>query len=188
MARPAESGRAIHRGVVYVTKRRSLALSAATLALLLIGVPAPAATTAPQLGAAMPAKPLPLPYRPSADAAADIDAALKRAARSGKRVLIDFGANWCPDCRVFAGVVTMPAAQPFIRSHCELVLVDVGRMDHNMDLSARFGAAHPIGIPTILVVTPEGRLLNGDNEGALSNARSMAPQAIVDWLARWVRA
>ena len=39
--------------------------------------------------------------------------------------------------------------------------------------------------PTTLIVSPEGRLLNGEDMVALRDARSMTPQAVVDWLAHW---
>jgi thiol:disulfide interchange protein len=45
---------------------------------------------------------LPRPYNEQADPAQDIAAALKQAKADDKLVLLDFGANWCPDCLVLA--------------------------------------------------------------------------------------
>src|SRR6478672_8222530 len=79
-----------------------------------------AADTAPHVrlhsNAELPV-PLPLPYDEQANATAQVDAAFKRAKQTGKRVLIDFGGNWCPDCRILAGVMKLPEVRSFIDSH-----------------------------------------------------------------------
>ncbi len=44
-------------------------------------------------------------HDPFADPAADLEAAFKVARETNKRVLIQFGANWCPGCRVLGAVL-----------------------------------------------------------------------------------
>jgi len=155
------------------------------LALLVLPLAAPAEVPSPKLGPVELAQPLPLPYNLQADARADVDAALARAKSSGKRVLIDLGGNWCGDCRVFAGIMEVPEVKRFVDAHYEVVQVNVGRYDTNLDIPARFGLEKPRAAPTTLIVSPEGKLLNGDDLVALKDARSMTPQAVVDWLAHW---
>jgi len=149
--------------------------------------PALAGVTPPQVTASELAQPLPKPYDASANASADIDAALARAKVSGKRVLIDLGGNWCPDCRVLAGVAAIPEVKSYLDANFEVVFVDVGHFDKNMNVPARFGAPMPAGVPTVLVVTPDGTLVNGKQREDLDNDRSMTPQSIVDWLAQWTK-
>lgn len=58
---------------------------------------------APTPAAARPAattEPIREGYDPARDAKADIAAALAEAGRDGRPVLLDFGADWCPDCVV----------------------------------------------------------------------------------------
>jgi len=43
-------------------------------------------------------------FYPASDAPRDIDAAVAAARQDGKYVLLDFGADWCPDCRVLGGL------------------------------------------------------------------------------------
>ena len=155
------------------------------LALLAAPLLASAEVPSPQVGQPELAQPLPLPYDVNANAQAQIDAALARAKSSGKRVLVDLGGNWCGDCRVFAGILELPAVKKFVDAHYEVVLVNVGRYDTNLDVPARFGLDKPKAAPTTLIVSPQGKLLNGDDLVALKDARSMTPQAVVDWLAHW---
>jgi thiol-disulfide isomerase/thioredoxin len=155
------------------------------LALLAMPALALADVPAPHIGEPQLAQPLPLPYDVNANANADVDAALARAKATGKRVIIDLGGNWCGDCRVFAGILEVPAVKKFVDAHYEVVVVNVGRYDTNLDIPARFGLDKPKAAPTTLIVSADGKLLNGDDLVALKDARSMTPQAVVDWLAHW---
>lgn len=151
---------------------------------------AAAPVSAPRVGIAsfeaLP-KPLPLPYHAS-DAKAEIAAARARAVKAHKRLLIDLGGNWCLDCRLLAGTMELPQLRPFVAKHFEVVTVDVGRFDQNMDIPASYGIKGRLqGVPAVLIVDPKtNKLVNAGRETALADARSMTPQALADWLAGWV--
>lgn len=163
------------------------ALLAASLALGL-SAPALAQVEAPRVAitdlAQLPS-PLPLPYDETADAEAAVAAAFARAKAGGKRVLIDLGGNWCPDCRILAGMMELPEVKPFLEAHYAVVTVDVGRMNKNLQIPQRFGIEKLRGVPTVLVVEADGTLVNKTDSAELADARSKSPQAIVDWLARY---
>lgn len=128
------------------------------------------------------------PYDEGADADRAVDDALARAARDQKLVLIDLGGNWCPDCRILAGVMALPEVSKFVHAHYDVVSVDVGRFDKNLQIPARFGITDRLeGVPSVLIVTPDGKLVDRGHVAALADARTMTPQAIADWLASWAR-
>ena len=168
---------------------RPLAAGAA-LALLLAATPA-AAVSAPRMKIAsfdQLAQPLPLPYDEKADAGAQVAAAKARAKAGGKLLLIDLGGNWCLDCRILAGTMATPELKAFVARHYEVVTVDIGRMDRNLQIPAHYGITERLeGVPALLVVDPRrDRLLDRDRLWALADARHMTPQALADWLAQWV--
>ena len=116
-------------------------------------------------------------------------ATARARARAGhKLLLIDLGGNWCLDCRILAGTIELPEVRAFVRRHYELVTVDVGRFDKNLNVPARYGITDRLaGVPALLVVDPRtNRLLDAGHVAALADARSMTPQALADWLAQWV--
>ena len=131
-------------------------------------------------------RPLPSPYDARADATGQIDAALRRARASGKPVLINFGANWCPDCRVLAGVLELTEMRGWVARKFELVQVDVGEFDRNLDIADRF-TGKPLGaIPAVFVIDAKsGKLRNASSTLALGDPRIMKPQEIANWLAKW---
>lgn len=156
-----------------------------SLSLLTAVTGADAAVPAPDAGQVELVQPLPKPYDETLKGSEAVDQALARARLSGKRVLIELGGNWCPDCRVLGAVVSSPSVAAFVSEHFEQIAIDVGRFDKNLDVPARFGIAKLTGVPSVLVLSPEGELLNRDQIVSLGDARTMTPQAIADWLAQW---
>jgi thiol:disulfide interchange protein len=165
------------------------AVSSPALALLLFATPA-GSEPAPRLHARTLEQlaPLPLPYDERANAGAALAAARARAKAANRLLLIDFGGNWCADCRVLAGVMQQPEMRPFLRRHYEVLDVDVGLFDRNMDLIKHYGFEQVRGVPAVFIVNPTtDQLLNRKSIIALADARSMTPQSIADWLARWTK-
>lgn len=159
------------------------------LALLLLASPALAAAPVPKLSIAS-LQQLPIvtvrPYDEKADANAQVDRAFAKAKKSGKRVLIDLGGNWCPDCIVLANFLQLPEMRRFMDAHYEVAMVDVGRFDRNLQVPARFGFKTRLkGVPMLLIATPDGNLVNRDDVFATTNARGMTPKALADYLAKY---
>ena len=158
----------------------------------LLSVPAFAAP-APKVAAtsfAQLATPLPLPYDETANAKAQVAAAKARAKAAHKLLLIDLGGNWCLDCRLLAGTMELPELRAYLARHYEIVTVDVGRFDKNLDIAARYGLKDHFGggVPSVLIVDPKtDRLRNPGRTAALADARTLSPQALADWLARWTK-
>lgn len=134
------------------------------------------------------ARPLPLPYTETADADAEVAAARTRARKRHKLLLIDLGGNWCLDCRILAGVMETQPLKGWLNERFEIVTVDVGRFDKNQQIQRRFGIKDRLsGVPALMIVNPRsGKLLNAGHVTALADARSLTPQALADWFARWL--
>jgi len=160
-------------------------LIAAGLAPAFAEVPAPQMKAVTEM--AQLETPLPTPYDSRADAEALLAATIAKAKASGKRVLIDLGGNWCTDCRILAGVMELPELKPFVEKHYEVVSIDVGRMNKNLQIPSRYGVTKLVGVPTILIVDTNGKLINATNSADLADARSMNPQGIANWLARFAK-
>src|SRR3569833_404746 len=112
-------------------------------AALAISLAAPVgAATAPRLPITsfeQLAKPLPLPYDETANAKAVVAAARARARKAHKLLQIDLGGNWCLDCRLLNATIAVPVLKAFVDRHYEVVTVNIGRYDANMDIPAAFG-------------------------------------------------
>ena len=158
---------------------------------LLLATPALAAVPTPKLTIAS-LQQLPIvtmrPYDEKANANAQVDRAFAKAKKSGKRVLIDLGGNWCPDCIVLANFLELPEMRRFMGAHYEVAMVDVGRFDRNLQVPARFGFKTRLkGVPTLLIATPDGKLVNRDDVFATTSATTMTPKALADYLAKYAK-
>lgn len=169
--------------------RRSL-LAASGLGLALTAtLPAHAASTevtptpAPQLAETSP-PPVATPYPDTTVAHDQVEQAFALAQKTHRKVLLDFGGNWCPDCKMLSGIFALPDAARWLDSQFVVVPVNVGRINTNLDLAARYGVTIK-AVPTVIIVTPDGHALNGDGSTALGNARSMSPQAVLDLISSW---
>ena len=118
------------------------------------------------------------PFDVKADAKSGVDAALARAKSGNRMVMIVMGANWCHDSRALAGWFAQPHFAAMIDSRYELVYVDVGYKDRNIDIARRFGLKSIKGTPTVLIVDGDGRLLNKKNAPKWRNASSRNQQEI----------
>ena len=127
------------------------------LLLMLVAVAAPTMVSAePTLAGHPEAR----PFESSADAGAAVDAALARAGIADKRVILVMGANWCHDSRGLSGWFAEPRFAAMLEPKYEIVYVDVGQKDRNIDIAGRFGLKSIKGTPTVLVLSPRGALLN----------------------------
>jgi len=126
-------------------------------------------------------------YDPTVDARAEVEAAFAAAKTSGKRVLIDYGADWCPDCHSLAAFMDGSAGVALIDRAFEVVKVDVGFWDHNLDVAGEYGDAIAKGIPAVVVYTADGKLIGSSADGSLANARAMTEAAVLGELAAWAK-
>ena len=124
-------------------------------------------------------------YPASADAKAEIAEAVHRATGAHKRVLIVFGGNWCYDCHVLDEAFHSPEILPTLEKSFELVDVDIGQMDKNLDVAKQYDVPLDRGVPAIAVLESDGKLLFSQKRGEFEAARSMAPEDILDFLNKW---
>lgn len=116
----------------------------------------------------------PRPYDPDRDAMADVDDVLARAKESGRKPLIVLGANWCHDSRGLAARFEKPRFQSLLADHYELVYVDVGQRDRNLDVAKRFGIHALVGTPNVLILDAEHRVMNSQTVSKWRRAASIS--------------
>lgn len=116
---------------------------------------------------------------------ADIAAALARAERDGRPVLLDFGADWCPDCVVLGRTFRTATVRPVLARY-HVVSIDVGRFDHNVRLAEQYGLnLETSGIPALVVLSGAGKVRTTTNDGSFATARSLSPKQVAGFLKRW---
>lgn len=126
-------------------------------------------------------------YPDPAQATADVANALKQARRENKRVILDFGGNWCPDCRVLDIYFHDAANLPILNRSFLLVHINVGSFDQNLDLAAKYGIPLQKGVPALAVLDANGKLLYSQRSGQFEAMRRMESASVTRFLEKWQR-
>ena len=124
------------------------------------------------------------PYDETADAVAEVQAAQLAAEQQNKLLMLIFGANWCPDCRVFDKAMYDPDIAPVVSRHFEVVKVDVGNWDHNLGFVAEWDNPIAGGIPAIVVADADHNILYDTKAGEMSTARNRSQAEFVRFFER----
>jgi thioredoxin 1 len=124
-------------------------------------------------------------YPPDADAHAELKEAEEKAGARHKRVLLVFGANWCYDCHVLDLAFHRPDFAAVMAGY-EVVHVDVGDDGKkNSDVAREFQTPLDKGVPALAIAESDGKLVVSQKNGEFEDARSLTPQALLDFLNKW---
>ena len=118
------------------------------------------------------------PFDRTRDAAADLAAAQARVAGTDRAVLAVFGTNACHDSRAFAGWLSSDRFAPMVAARYEVVWIDVGAKDRNIEVARSIGLKGIAGTPTVAVIDASRHLLNRDTAPKWRNAASRSGEEI----------
>jgi thiol:disulfide interchange protein len=123
-------------------------------------------------------------YNPQRDAAQDLKVAMAEAQRTGRRVLLDVGGQWCSWCRTM---------DRFFEEHPDLlalreknfVMLKVNYSPENKN-EAFLGRYPKIpGYPHLFVLDATGKLLHSQDTGALELGKSYDLGKFTAFLNQW---
>jgi thiol:disulfide interchange protein len=118
-------------------------------------------------------------------AKSQIQAALSRARAAHKRVILDFGGNWCGDCKVLNIYFHDQTNLPLLNANYELVEVNIGRYDANQDIARRYDIPLERGVPALVVLSPEGKVLLAQTHGEFESMRHLQSSDLTKFLDDW---
>jgi len=113
----------------------------------------------------------------------DLDAAIAQAHRQHKRVLVDFGGDWCGDCQVLDIYAHQSPNAELLAKYFVKVNINIGHIDTNFDIAKRCGVdLH--GVPALAVLDNRGNVIFGQHN-EFSNMRNMNSSDLTDFLNKW---
>jgi thioredoxin 1 len=169
---PAMNRKALFASAVKIA-RTELAASFATLVLSAATLSAAAQMTPRQI------------YGDPGQAHTEVKEALAKAAREHKRIILDFGGNWCGDCQVLDIYYHQEPNASLLRDNYVLVDINIGHMDENLDLAEQYGVPLKRGVPALAVLDSHGKLLYSQKTGEFEKMRQMDVSSVTDFLTKW---
>ncbi len=95
-----------------------------------------------------------------------------------KNLLLTFGANWCSDSRKLAAAYQDQMLASLLTEQYEMLFIDVGRRDNNMQLAEKYQVPVMGGIPAVAVVNKSGKVIFSSLATDLKNAELMSQEEI----------
>jgi thiol:disulfide interchange protein len=121
-------------------------------------------------------------YSATADPAADIAAAQVAARHAHKHILLEFGGNWCADCQLLNYYYHQPPNAELLAKYYLVVTIDIGHMDHNMDIAEKYRVPVAKGVPALAVLDANGKLLYSERQKEFEHT---SPEAVAAFLNHW---
>lgn len=157
----------------------------AALAILAFSLCVSSAAAQPQVGSDYSAEVHKVIYPSPGVAHSEVQHAIAVATREHKRILVDFGGNWCPDCKVLDYYFHQPPNTGLLDRNYILVDVNIGRYTHNLDLAKKYAIPIHKGVPALAVLNSRGHLLYSQTGGQFENMRRVSPNSVTAFLNRW---
>ena len=123
-------------------------------------------------------------YDETLDGSKQVAEAVTIAKKDNKRVLLQFGANWCGWChklhRLFG---TDKDINSELKAHYVVILVDVNK-GHNEALLKKY-RAEQLGLPSLVVLDSDGNHITTKNTGELEQGDHHSPEKVMAFLKQW---
>jgi len=127
-----------------------------------------------------------MPYNELGKAESKINSLIEIIKAQQKYGLIVFGANWCHDSRSFAKTLNSSRFKKLLKNNYEIVYIDVGDKDKNINLIRNYGVKGEFGTPTVFVIDSNGNVLNLDTAVYWRNAHSIDDDYKYDYLKSFI--
>ncbi len=157
----------------------------AALAVLAIAICASTALAQPQMSSYYTAEVHKIIYPSPAVAHAELQHSIATAARQHKNILIDFGGNWCGDCKVLDYYFHQYPNAALLAHNFILVDINIGQYNANLDLARKYGIPIHKGVPALAVLNSHGRLLYSQTGGQFENMSRVSPDSVTAFLDMW---
>jgi thiol:disulfide interchange protein len=123
-------------------------------------------------------------YDPARNAELDISQAVAEAGRTGKRVLVEVGGEWCIWCHIMdAYFEKNPELLSFREKNFVMVKVNYSEENKNEAVLSRYPAV--TGYPHIFVLEHDGTFLHSQDTGKLEEGKSYNLTKFMDFLKSW---
>ncbi len=126
-------------------------------------------------------------YNPNADAAADIEAAVKKAAAENKFVILQGGGNWCKWCIEFARFCQADTQiDSLLNANFVWYHLNYSKENENKPIFAKYDYAQRFGFPVFIILNQKGERIHTQNSAYLEDGKkSYDKEKVMEFLQSW---
>ena len=133
-----------------------------------------------------PHAPYPEPYKKLKISLNELKEFIKYSVDQNKQSIVIFGANWCPDAKFLEAVMQLPTVKNFLEKYVNILSIDLGEYEINMELFNFFDSDIKDGIPRVFIMDKRGLNINLDSNDAMRMARELSAQEIFNYFQEFI--
>jgi thiol:disulfide interchange protein len=123
-------------------------------------------------------------FDPSRDAQADVEEAVTEARRTGKRILLDVGGDWCLWCQTLQQVFEGDSElRRLLEAKFVTVKIYYGAENKNEKVLSRYSKL--LGVPHFFILESDGTLLHSQHVAELQVNGNYTADKVKEFLTKW---
>ncbi|POY35591.1 thioredoxin family protein [Solitalea longa] len=125
-------------------------------------------------------------YHPEANAKEEMKAAIARAKKEGKHVLLQIGGNWCSWCLRFNKTVTEDKQlDSALNANYVIYHLNYSKENKNEEILAELGYPQRFGFPVFVILDSKGNRLNTQNSAYLEQDKGYSKAKVLEFFTQW---
>ena len=125
-------------------------------------------------------------FDPNRDAARDIEEAIAEAQRTGKRIILDVGGDWCIWChKLDQFFEENDDIHRYMQKHFIIVKINYSKENRNEEVLSRYPKIP--GYPHLFVLDSDGKLLHSQDTGQLESGDYHDRDKVFSFLKAWAK-
>ena len=125
-------------------------------------------------------------YNPAANVVKDVAAALSKAKKEKKNVLLQIGGNWCVWCyRLNSFIQTDSILKKLVSDNYVLYHLNHSKENKNLSYLKKLGYPQRFGFPVLIVLDADGRQLHTQDSALLEKGNGYDEEKVKSFLRNW---
>jgi len=126
------------------------------------------------------------PYDPTVNGREQIKAAVAKAKKENKHVLLQIGGNWCSWCLKLNKLYNSDSAVgSALNDNYVLVHLNHSPENENLDILADLGNPQRFGFPVLVMLDGTGNRIHTQNSAYLDAGKGHDPKKVIGFLKDW---
>ena len=123
-------------------------------------------------------------FDPKRDPVKDLEAAVVKAKKENKRILLDVGGEWCGWCKLLDQYfIDKKEIGTYLKQNYVVVKVNYSPENENKPFLSKYPKIE--GYPHFFVLDKEGKLLHSQNTGLLEEGKGYSDSKMMEFLQKW---
>ncbi|MGZ3850230.1 MAG: thioredoxin family protein [Flavisolibacter sp.] len=128
-------------------------------------------------------------YNPYANVEKDVAAALVKAKKENKHVLLQLGGNWCVWCYRFHDFVTSDTAlKNLLEKNYIVYHLNYSKENKNLAYLKKLGFPQRFGFPALVILDAKGHRLHTQDSSLLEKGKGYDAEKVKSFLINWAPA